>query len=246
MSGHSKWSTIKHKKGAKDAKRGATFSKLGRLIEIAARSGADPEMNFHLKLAIVKAKGANMPSDNIKKAISKGSGTGKDVSNIKEVTYEGLGLGNIGVVVRTLTDNKNRTVAELRSIFTKSGGNFGTPVAWQFKNRGILEIVKDDDKEAQELAIIDAGALDFEDAEDVIEIYTNPKELDLVKAKIEAAGFVVRSGSLGLVPKDKTIISDPVLAKRILTFLDTLEEHDDVINVYSTLDIPDEILVQLQ
>ncbi len=246
MSGHSKWSTIKRKKGAKDAKKGAVFSKLARLIEIAARSGADPEMNFRLKLAITKAREANMPNSNITKAIQKGSGANKDASGIVEATYEGLALGNVGVVVQTLTDNKNRTVSEIRHLFSKNGGSFGTSVNWQFSNMGVLQVAKISDTEAQELAIIDSGAINFDDEGDVLEVHTNPKELDLVKLKIEKAGFKIKSTSLELVPKNKTIISDKSLAQKVLNFLDILENHDDVVNVYSTLDIPDEILSQLQ
>lgn len=245
MSGHSKWANIKYRKGAQDAKRGATFSKLAKMIEVAARGGPDPNMNFRLKLAIQKARMVNMPGGNIERAIKKGSGTDKHASRIEAVTYEGLGPSNIGVVVEALTDNKNRTVAELRHLFTKYGGSFGTSVAWQFTNRGILQVVKSDDGEAQQLAVIDAGATDFDDGGDVLEVYTDPKKLDAIKSKIEAAGFIVRVGSLGLVPKDKTTVADAAAAKQALGLLDALDERDDVANVYSTLDIPDEVLNQL-
>ncbi|OGB74235.1 hypothetical protein A2V68_00500 [candidate division Kazan bacterium RBG_13_50_9] len=246
MSGHSKWSTIKHKKGAADAKRGAEFSKLARLVEVAAKSGADPEMNFRLKLAVQKAKAANMPGSNIDKAIRKGSGADKEASQLEEVIYEGLGPGNVGVIVQALTGNKNRTVAELRHIFTRYGGNFGTPVAWQFAHKGILEVAKASDAEAQELSIIDAGALDLEDAGDSFEVYTDSKELDTTKSKLEAAGMSVKSASLGLVPKNKTEVKDPAVAKKALALLDALEEHDDVSSTSSTLDVPDELLNQLE
>jgi len=245
MSGHSKWSTIKRKKGAKDAKRGAVFSKLARLIEIAARSGADPEMNFHLKLAIMRAREANMPNSNVAKAIQKGSGADKSVAQIEESMYEGMALGNVAVMVEVLTDNKNRTVSEIRHLFSKNGGSFGTSVGWQFSNMGVLQVIKASDTEAQELMIIDSGAVNFDDEGDVLEVHTNPKELALVQLKIEQAGFKIKSTSLELVPKNKTIIKDKSLAKKILNFLDILENHDDVVNVYSTLDIPDEILSQL-
>lgn len=245
MSGHSKWSTIKRKKGALDVKKSAVFSKLARLIQVAARSGSDPEMNFHLKLAIQKAREVNMPNINIEKAIAKGSGTGKDVTVIEEATYEGMAPGNIGVVIEALTDNKNRTVSELRNIFNKSGATFGTPSAWQFESKGVLQLAKGKDSEADELAIIDAGALDFETVEDNFIVYTAPKELDAVKSKLESSGCQVKSASLELVPKTKMVIADAGLAKRILNFLDTLEDHDDIVNVYSTLEVPDEILSQI-
>lgn len=245
MSGHSKWSTIKRKKGAQDVKKSAVFSKLARLIQVAARGGSDPEMNFHLKLAIQKAREVNMPNINIEKAIAKGSGTGKDAVMIEEATYEGMAPGNIGVVIEALTDNKNRTVSELRNIFNKSGATFGTPAAWQFETKGVLQLVKGADGEADELAIIDAGALDFEDADDVFVVYTAPKELDSVKSKLESSGRQVKSTGLELVSKTKIVIADVQMAKRILNFLDILEDQEDVVNVYSTMEVPDEILSQI-
>ena len=262
MSGHSKWATIKRKKGALDAKRGALFTKIVKIIEVAARGGADPTMNFKLKLAIQKAKSANVPSSTIDKAIKKGSGQDKEASKLEEVTYEGLAPGNVGVVIQALTDNKNRTVADLRSLFTKAGGNFGQPVSWQFDHRGILQVEKAKggsdasprstgaaigvSDEKLELAIIDAGAQDFSDAGDTVEVYTEPKLLDKVKTQLESAGFKVTSSALGLVPKSKTVIADPNLAKRVLTFLDALDDYDDVTEVASTLDVPDEILSKLE
>ena len=246
MSGHSKWSTIKHKKGAKDAKRSALFGKLARLIEVTARNGADPDMNFTLKLAIQKAKTANMPNINIEKAIKKGSGSDKSDNQLEEITYEGIGPGNIAIVIQALTDNKNRTVAEIRTIFTKNGGNFGTSVSWQFEQRGVLQVEKSERSEEQELAIIDSGAINFEDIDNVIEVHTNPKELDMVKTKLEEVGLKIKSISLDLVPKNTVVINDPVKAKKVLTFLDLIEEHDDVSNVYSNLDVPDAILNQLE
>ena len=245
MSGHSKWSTIKHKKGAKDAKRSALFGKLARLIEVTARNGADPDMNFTLKLAIQKAKAANMPNTNVEKAISKGSGAGKDGNQLEEISYEGIGPSNIAVIMQALTDNKNRTVAEIRNIFTKNGGNFGTSVSWQFEQRGVLQIEKSEESEEQELAIIDSGALDFQDIGDTIEIHTNPKELDAVKTKLEEMNIKVISMSLDLIPKNKVVIDDPVKARKVLMFLDLIEEHDDISNIYSNVDVPDAILNQL-
>lgn len=245
MSGHSKWSTIKHKKGAKDAKRGAVFSKLARVIEVAAKGGANPDMNFKLKLAITKAKEANMPNSNIDKAIQKGSGVNKDAVSIEEASYEGLAPGNVGVIVQTVTDNKNRTVSEIRHIFSKHGGNFGTSVSWQFENTGILQVAKPNNLEEAELAIIDSGAINFEDAGDVLEVYTKPKDLDKVKTNLESAGLNIKSTSLELVSKNKTIIKDRSMAKKVINFLELLENHNDVNEVYSTLDIPDDISADL-
>lgn len=245
MSGHSKWSTIKHKKGAKDAKRGAVFSKLARVIEVAAKDGANPDMNFKLKLAITKAREANMPNSNIDKAIQKGSGANKNAVSLEEAFYEGLAPGNVGVIVQAVTDNKNRTVSEIRHIFSKHGGNFGTSVSWQFENTGILQVAKPNNLEEAELAIIDSGAINFEDAGDVLEVYTKPKDLDKVKTNLESAGLNIKSTGLELVSKNKTIIKDRSMAKKVINFLELLENHDDVNEVYSTLDIPDDISADL-
>ncbi|MFH1088581.1 MAG: YebC/PmpR family DNA-binding transcriptional regulator [Patescibacteria group bacterium] len=247
MSGHSKWSTIKHKKGALDAKRGALFTKIVKIIEVAARGGPDPTMNFKLKLAIQKAKSSNVQLATIDKAIKKGSGQDKEASRLEEIIYEGLAPGNVGVIVETLTDNKNRTVSDVRNIFTKAGGNFGTSVAWQFDSRGVLYVTKPaSGADELELAIIDSGASDFADSGDTIEVYTDPKLLDKVKNQLESAGYKVEDSEIGLVPKNKTIISDPALAKRVLNLLDNLEDHDDVSAVYSSLDVPDEVLAKLE
>ena len=246
MSGHSKWATIKRKKGALDQRRGALFTKLVKIIEVAARGGADPAMNFKLKLAVQKAKSANVPLATIEKSIKKGSGQDKEASRLEEVTYEGLAPGNVAVIVQALTDNKNRTVSDLRNIFNKSGATFGTQVGWQFENRGVLEVSKSGNIEDLELATIDAGALDFSDAGDVLEVYTEPKLLDQVKNKLEANGFKVTSSALSLVPKSKTVITDPNMARRVLNFLDAIDEYDDVTEVASTLDVPDEVMSKLE
>ncbi|MEA1909882.1 MAG: YebC/PmpR family DNA-binding transcriptional regulator [Patescibacteria group bacterium] len=246
MSGHSKWSTIKRKKGAADAKRGAIFTKMAKIIEVAARSGADPSMNFKLKLAIQRAKAANMPSINIDKAIRKGSGQDKEASQLEEISYEGMGPGNVAVIVNALTDNKNRAVSDIRNIFNKVGGSFGTQVNWQFEAKGIIQVVPNESqKEELEMAALEAGASDWMLEDDSWEVHTPPKELDSVKTKLEAAGFKVEESNLGLVPKNKTTIDDAKLAEKILNFLDSLEDHDDVSEVFSNLDVPDEIMNKL-
>lgn len=242
MSGHSKWSTIKRKKGALDAKRGAEFTKLTRLIEVAAKSGADPAMNFRLKLAIQKAKSANMPSANIDKAVRKGAGLDKDKSSIEEVMYEGMAPGNVAVMVQALTDNKNRTVSDLRNLFTKHGGSLGNSgaVAWQFTNRGILVVPKTDPE--TELKAIEAGAEDIQDQGDVIEIYTKPTELNKVKQALLTAGVTIQEYKLALVPTTTVKITDANIARKVIQLMDALEDNEDVTEVFSNFDIDDTIL----
>lgn len=246
MSGHSKWSTIKRKKGALDAKKGAEFTKLARLIEVAAKSGADPAMNFRLKLAIQKAKSANMPAANIDKAVRKGAGLDKDKSSIEEIMYEGLGPGGIAVMVQALTDNKNRTVSDLRNLFMKAGGSLGNSgsVAWQFANRGIITIGKSDPD--LELKAIEAGAEDIQDQGDVWEIYTKPTELNQVKQALAASGVTVQEDKLALVPTSLVSISDPVVARKIIQFMESLEDNEDVAEVFSNFDIDENILQVLE
>jgi len=242
MSGHSKWSTIKRKKGAADVKRAAEFTKLARFVEIAAKSGADPEMNFRLKLAVQKARAANMPLVNIERAIKKGSGTGADKSQTEEVLYEGSGPASIAVLVQALTDNKNRTVSELRNAFTKAGGSLGTSgsAAWQFDQKGMLVVPKN--KAVDELALIEAGAEDLEDNGDEYEVFTDPKELNNVRQQIVDRHFEVTDSKLTMRPKSVVVLSDPVEARKALNFIDSLEEHDDVVEVWTNLDIPDDTM----
>lgn len=243
MSGHSKWSTIKHKKAATDAKKGATFTKIARFIEVAARGGADPEMNFSLKLAIQKARSVNMPQTNVEKAIRKGAGLDADKSTIEEALYEGIGPGNVAIMVSALTDNKNRTVSEVRNIFNKGGGSLGTSgsVAWQFQNKGVITADKDGDTDI-ELKIIDAGAEDYEDLGDAVEIYTNPKDLNVVRTALTASGVKVTEAKLAYVPTTMVKIEDANTARKILNLMETLEEEDDVAEVYSNLDIDESIM----
>jgi YebC/PmpR family DNA-binding regulatory protein len=242
MSGHSKWSTIKHKKAITDAKRGASFGKISRIIEVSARDGADPDMNFKLKLAIQKAKAANMPAGNIEKAIQKGAGLDKDASNIEEMIYEGMGPGNVAIIISSLTDNRNRTVAELRNIFTKAGGALGGvgSVAWQFENRGVLVVKKESDD--IELKLIDAGVIDYEDVGESYEVYTTPKDLNKVKQALIADGVTVEEDKLAMVPTTTVKITDAKQAEKILNLMDTLDDQMDVSEVFSNFDIDDEIL----
>lgn len=243
MSGHSKWANIKHRKGAQDAKRSALFSKLARLVEVAARGNADPGTNFKLKLAIQKAKAVNMPAASIEKAIRKGAGLDKEASNIEEVTYEGIGPGNVAIIVQTLTDNKNRTVSELRNIFTKKGGSFGTPVSWQFKSKGVIVVPKGGAD--LELKLIDAGAEEIEDLGDVYEIHTDPKNLNQTKQNLVAAGIPVTSDQLSLIPVQTVRVADPETARKVLDLIESLEDHDDVTEVSANFDIDDSIIREL-
>lgn len=245
MSGHSKWSTIKRKKGALDAKKGAEFTKLGRLVEVAAKSGADPAMNFRLKLAIQKAKSANMPSANIDKAIRKGAGLDKDKSSIEEVLYEGMAPGNVAVMIQALTNNRNRTVSDLRNLFTKFGGSLGNSgsVAWQFANRGVLIIPKTDPE--IELKAIEAGAEDIQDQDDVMEIYTKPNELNQVRQALINAGVTIQEDKLALVPTTTAKITDPNIASKVIQLMDALEDNEDVTEVFSNFEIDDTILNSL-
>lgn len=246
MSGHSKWSTIKHKKAATDAKRGAAFTKIARLIEVAAKSGPDPEMNFRLKLAVQKAREANMPAANVDKAIRKGAGLDADKSSIEEITYEGVGPGNVAIMIEALTDNKNRTVASLRNIFTKAGGNLGNSgsVAWQFQSRGILSVAKGDPD--LELKLIEAGADDINEYDDEFEVHTKPNELNAVKQQLAANGIEVKEAKLALVPTSMTKLTDAQIARRAIALIETLEDDDDVDQVYSNLEVDDSILGEIE
>ncbi|AKM84961.1 TPA: YebC/PmpR family DNA-binding transcriptional regulator [Patescibacteria group bacterium] len=242
MSGHSKWSTIKRKKGATDAKRSAEFTRIARVIEVAARFGADPEMNPRLKLAVQKARGSNMPMANIEKSVRKGAGLDADKSQIEEATYEGLAPGNVAVVIRALTDNRNRTVSELRNLFAKAGGSLGSSgaVAWQFKERGLLVIPKSSSD--MEMKFIDAGAEDFQDAGDAWEVYTPPKDLAQVRQRLVSDGIQVQEDKLTLMPTTTVEVTDPTTAKKVLGLMEALDDNPDVSEVFTNFDIADNLL----
>lgn len=249
MSGHSKWHSIKHKKGAADAKRGKIFTMHSKLITMAAKEGGgDPDMNSALRTAIDNAKGANMPNANIDKAIKRGTGKLKDAAVFEEVMYEGYGPAGIAVYVQTLTDNKNRTVANVKNIFTKNGGNMGGAgsVAYLFHKKGRIVVKADPSKfDDVELAAIDAGAEDIERGENSLDIYTAPTELHNVKKGLEDAGFEVKSSELTFEPENTVKITDEDKAKKVLKFMDALEEDDDVSNVYSNFDISEDVMEKL-
>jgi len=247
MSGHSKWANIKYRKGAQDAKKGALFTKLTKQIEVAARRGADQETNYTLKLAILKARAANMPTDKIEKAIKKGTGEEKSEAPVEEIIYEGVGPGKAAIIIQALTDNRNRTVAELRHLFSRFGGNLaaGGSVSWQFKNQGVIKIAKTDSEENLIEKIIEAGAEDFSDKGTFLEVYTAPQDLTAVRSKLIKAGVDLKSAELAFVPKNTIKISDKTQAQKFLNLLSALEEHSDVGNIYSNFEIEKSLLNQL-
>ncbi|MBI5948122.1 MAG: YebC/PmpR family DNA-binding transcriptional regulator [Chloroflexi bacterium] len=244
MSGHSKWSTIKRQKGAVDAKRGALFTKLSREIIIAAKQGGgDPTMNFKLRLAVQRAKSNNMPSDNIERAIAKGTGAGSD-EQLDEITYEGYGPGGTAILVSALTDNRNRTVAEIRHRFSRAGGNLGETgsVGWQFEAKGVITVpVNGHDADEIALQAIDAGADDVEVQGDAVEVRTEPANLEPVRKALEANGLEVENADFAMVPK-VMIELDEKTAHQALRLLDALEDLEDVQRVYSNGDFTDEVL----
>ena len=246
MSGHSKWSTIKHKKGAADAKRGQLFTKLAREIMVAAKSGdPNPEMNFRLRLAGDNAKSQNMPKDNIDRAIARGSGVGGDAVVLEEISYEAYGPGGAGIIVQTLTDNKNRTAAEVRAKITRSGGNLAgsNAVAWNFENKGLITVeVNEGNPEDIALEIVDAGAEDVEVDGTTVQVTAPYEAFAEVKSSVEALeGITVESGDVALVPTTLVPLDDKG-AMQTLRLLDQLEELDDVSKVYSNGDFSDEVL----
>jgi YebC/PmpR family DNA-binding regulatory protein len=244
MSGHSKWSTIKHKKGKTDAARGKIFTKIIREITSAAKiGGGDPDANPRLRLAIDKAKDANMPNDNIERAIAKGTGGGEGVS-LEEVTYEGYGPGGVAIMVEAMTDNKQRTVAEVRSIFTKGGGNLGSSgcVSYLFSKKGSLVYEKKAvDEETLAMEAIDAGAEDIHSEESTIEIVSSPDNYEKVREALKAKGFTPSSAEVTMVPSTTVKLLGEE-AQKVIKLVESLEEHDDVQNVHANFDIPDEIL----
>ncbi len=245
MSGHSKWHSIKHKKGAADAKRGKIFTKHAKLITIAAKNGGDPDMNPGLRTAILNAKADNVPNSNIEKSIKKGSGADKDSAVFVEVTYEGYGPEGTAVLVEVLTDNKNRSVTNVKNIINKNGGKMGESgtVGWKFDRRGVILIkLGDKDPEEAELEIIDAGADDLSLKENVFEVLTQTTDLMKVKDNLEKAGFEIIKAELSYLAKDTVNIDSVDKAKKVLNFIDLLEDDEDVNNVFTDFDIPEEVL----
>lgn len=248
MSGHSKWATIKHKKGALDAKRGALFTKLIKEITVAAKNGGGSvDTNPRLRTAILKAKEANMPADNIDRAVKKGTGELPGVV-YEETTYEGYGPHGVAILIEVLSDNKNRTTAEIRNILEKKGGSMSGAgsVAWQFQNKGFLSVNRAAIDEEKLMGIaLDAGASDFVTEKEVYEITAEPQDFEKVKKAIQDAGIPTDTAELTRIPSTTVKIAGLNEAKTILALIEGLEDHEDVQNVYANFDIPDEILKEL-
>jgi YebC/PmpR family DNA-binding regulatory protein len=246
VSGHSKWSSIKHKKGAADAKRGQLFSKLSRAIIVAAKEGgADPSGNLALQNAIEKARSYSMPKDNIERAIAKGSGSDAEAASFETVVYEGYGPEGVAVLVEALTDNRNRTASEVRHAFTKHGGNLGTTgaVAWQFERRGVVLVPAGGaDEESVLVAAAEGGADDVERDGSSFVVTSAPESLSAVRQALEDGGFIVESVELAMVPKTTVAVSDESVARRIVKLVEGLEDTEDVQDVYANFDIPEEVL----
>ncbi|HLM31562.1 MAG TPA: YebC/PmpR family DNA-binding transcriptional regulator [Solirubrobacterales bacterium] len=247
MSGHSKWSSIKHKKAAADAKRGQLFTKLARAISVAAREGGgDPEANYTLAAAVEKAKSYSMPKDNIQRAIDRGTGAGAGDEQIQRVVYEGYGPGGAAILVEALTDNRNRTGSEIRHAFDKQNGSLGEPgsVAWQFVKKGIVLVDGERYSEDDLMPAIDAGAEDVAPDGDVLKVTTAPGDLSAVRMALEAADVEIQSAELAMEPNAVVEVSEETEARSLMRLMDALDEHDDVEAVHANFDIPESLLEQ--
>ncbi|MDP4038756.1 MAG: YebC/PmpR family DNA-binding transcriptional regulator [bacterium] len=244
MSGHSKWHSIKHQKAVTDARRGKLFTKLANEIALSAKDGSDPGMNFRLRLAIQKAKQANMPSVNIDRSIARGSGSG-DGSSLEELNYEGYGPMGVAIMVKALSDNRNRTASEIRSIFSKYGGNLSGSgsVAYLFEQKGMITLKPRLSKDEMSLKAIEAGASDIDDSSDQLIIYTELNELEKVKSVL--GKDKIESAELDMKPTQTIKITDSLKANSLLKLINSLEDNDDVVNVYANFDIDDNILKEL-
>lgn len=244
MSGHSKWSTIKHKKGAADAKRGKTFTKLIKEITVAARmGGGDADANPRLRSAIAAAKSENMPKDNIDRAVKKGTGE-LEGANYEEVSYEAYGPGGVAVLVNCLTDNKNRTVADLKYIFDRHGGSLGEPgcVAWMFNKKGLIVFEKEDADEEKLFDIaLEAGAEDVKEEETTFEVLTEPSDFEEVRKSVEEAGMKYTVAEISMIPQNTVRLEDKK-AQQMINLMEALEDNDDVSHVYANFDIPDQVM----
>ena len=247
MAGHSHWAQIKRKKAAQDAKRGQLFTKLIREIIIAVRTGGsgDPELNPRLRAAIQAARSANMPKENIERAIKKALGL-EEGTQYEEATFEGYGPGGVAILINTITDNRRRTVSELRHLFGKYGGNLAEPgaVAWIFEQKGLIVVPKKDEEKVLEIAI-EKGAEDTKEYESEIEVITDPSQFEEIKKALENAGIEIISAKVTMVPKTTVPVEDEATANSILKFMEALEELDDVQQVYANFDIPEKIMENL-
>jgi YebC/PmpR family DNA-binding regulatory protein len=249
MAGHSKWAGIKHKKAIIDAKRGKIFTKIAREITVASRlGGPDPASNPRLRTAVLKGRGVSMPNDNIDRAIKKGSGDLDGVA-YKEVSYEGYGAGGIAVMVEAMTDNINRTVPEIRSIFGKAGGQMGENgcVSWMFLRKGVIIVSRDEaDEDSLMETALEAGAEDMTAEAEVYEIHTPADDLETVREALEAKGIKMESVEVSMIPQNTVAVDDIDQARKVMRLMDNLEDHDDVQNVWANFDIPDEIMEQIE
>ncbi len=248
MSGHSKWATTKHRKGAKDSARAKVFAKLIRQVEVAAREGGgDPATNASLRTMFQKAREASVPLDTIERAIKRGTGE-LEGARYEAVTYEGYGPGGIAVIVETLTDNRNRTSAEVKHLFSKNGGSIAEPgaVAWQFDRKGIIDVKGPVDEDQMLEWVLEAGGENFTMTSDDVTVSTEPHDLGRVRDSLEGFGLTVRSAELTLVPQSVVEITEESEAKKILRLVDAIDDHDDVQNVYANFDIPDAMLAALE
>lgn len=246
MSGHSKWSQIKRQKGIVDTKRGAVFTKLAKAITIAVSQGGgvvDPNSNFRLRLAIDRARIYNMPKENIERAISRAKA--KDASEMEETLYEGFGPGGIAIMVEAVTDNKLRTTSEVKNVIEKNGGTLGIPgsVSYQFQQKGLITVAKNG-KTLDDIFMIaeDAGAEDIEDADSIVLVYTSPQDLKKIKDELIRSGLEVKEAELIRKPTNFIEVQDKNLAEKIISFMDKVEDMDDVQKIYSNFDIPDSLL----
>ncbi len=248
MSGHSKWATIKRKKASLDAKRGQAFTRLAKEIAIAARDGADPDTNFRLRLAVDKARAENMPKENIKRAIDRGAGLDKDAAALEEVMYEGYGPHGVAFLVSVVTDNRNRSLSEIRRSFSKAGGSMAAAgaVAWQFEPRSYFTL-ETEGKDADKLfdLAVESGADDVVIGEEMVEIFADPGEFQIVRESLLLRGAQIDSAELTMVPKT-TVSLDEGQAFQNMRLISTLEELDDVQDVYSNLDITDELMARFE
>jgi YebC/PmpR family DNA-binding regulatory protein len=244
MSGHSKWHSIKHKKGAADQARGKLFAVLIRQIEVAARSGGgDVATNATLRTMVQKARDASLPVDTIQRAIRRGTGEEEGV-HYESVTYEGYAPGGVAVIVQALTDNRNRTSAEIKNLFSRNGGSFAEPgaVSWQFERKGIVDVDREVDEDELLLVAADAGAEDVQDGGNTWQVTTPPTDLHAVRTAIEQAGYKVKAGDLTMIPTTVVELNKESQAKTVLHLMEVLEDHDDVEAVYANFDIPDAVL----
>lgn len=245
MSGHSKWASIKHQKGIKDARRGASFTKFATLISVAARAGADPASNFKLRLAVDLARKSGVPNANIERAIKRGSGQDGG-GTFEEVMYEGYGPGGVAVIVETATDNRNRTAPEVRSAFSKHGGSMGTAgsVAYQFTQRGVI-VVPASDLDKATMDAIEAGAEDVEEGEGQLLVYTVPTELDAVRRALADIGYHAERAELSYEPNTTVSVTDEATARKLMRLMDAFDELDDVTGTFSNFDIAPELMEQI-